>query len=104
MKLTAEFLRQHNYHVVVSVSMEAEDLLRSGDYQFDGVMLLAEPRDAQPAVLARFIRQQKGPWKLIVKLVGCNPDEVDPRLYAKADLVVSADTAEDAIEIGRAHV
>ena len=94
---TAEFLRQHNYHVVLSASAEAEDLLRSGDYQFDGVMLLAEPRDAQPVALARFIRQQKCPWKVIVKLVGCNPDEIDPQLYAKADLVISADTAEDAI-------
>jgi hypothetical protein len=34
---------------------------------------------------------------MIVKSVGCNPDELDPQLYAKADLVISVDMPEDAI-------
>jgi len=93
---STEFLRQHRYHVVPS-GADAEDLLRSGDYQFDGVMLLAEPRDAQPSRLARFVRQQKLPVKVIVKTAGCNPDELDPQLFARSDLVISADMPEDAI-------
>jgi PAS domain S-box-containing protein len=93
---TAEFLRTHGYQVVVG-GQEAEDLLRSGDYPLDGVLLLAEPRDPQPAQLARFVRQQKLPLKVIVKTAGGNPDELDPQLVAKSDLVISADTPEDAI-------
>jgi len=93
---TAEFLRQQNYHVVTS-STDAEDLLRSGDYQFDGVLLLAEPRDARPVSIARFVRQQKLPLKVIVKTAGGNPDELDPQLAAKSDLILSADTPEDII-------
>jgi hypothetical protein len=60
-------------------------------------MLLAEPRDAQPSRLARFVRQQKLPVKVIVKTAGCNPDELDPQLFARTDLVISADMPEDAI-------
>jgi hypothetical protein len=93
---STEFLRQHHYHVVAG-GTDAEDLLRSSDYQFDGVMLLAEPRDAQPGRLARFVRQQKLPVKVIVNTAGCNPDELDPQLFARTDLVISADMAEDAI-------
>ena len=93
---STEFLRQNHYHVVAG-GTDAEDLLRSGDYQFDGVMLLTEPRDAQPGRLARFVRQQKLPVKVIVKTAGCNPDELDPQLFARTDLVISADMAEDAI-------
>ena len=93
---TAEFLRQHNYHIV-QCGADAEDLLRSSDYAFDGVMLLTEPQDRQAALLARLVRQQKLPVKVILKTVGCNPDELDPQLFGKADLVISADLAEDAI-------
>jgi DNA-binding NarL/FixJ family response regulator len=93
---STEFLRQHHYHVVAG-GADAEDLLRSSDYQFDGVMLLVEPRDAQPCRLARFVRQQKLPVKVIVKTAGCNPDELDPQLFARTDLVISADMPEDAI-------
>jgi signal transduction histidine kinase len=93
---STEFLRQHDYHVVAG-GADAEDLLRSSDYQFDGLMLLAEPQDAQPERLARFVRQQKLPVKVIVKTAGCNPDEMDPQLFARTDLVISADMPEDAI-------
>lgn len=93
---TAEFLRQHNYHVVKG-GLDAEDLLRSSDYLFDGVMLLTEPQDQQAAALARLVRQQKLPVKVILKTVGCNPDELDPQLFGKADLVISSDLTEDTI-------
>ena len=93
---TAEFLRQNNYQVVAG-GENAEDLLRSGDYQFDGVMLLTEPEDARPISLARFVRQQKLPLKVIVKTVGCNPDALAPQLHSRSDLVISAEMPEDAI-------
>lgn len=94
---TAELLRQYDYQVLVKAGGDPEDLLRGGDDQLDGVMVLAEPRAAQPIALARFVRHQKLPLKMIVRPVGCNPDELDPQLYAKADLVISVDMPEDAI-------
>jgi hypothetical protein len=72
-------------------------LLRSSDYQFDGLMLLAEPLDVQPGRLAHLVRQQKLPVKVIVNTAGCNPDELDPQLFTRTDLVISADMPEDAI-------
>lgn len=93
---TIEFLRQQNFHVVPGKS-NAEDLLRGSDYVFDGLMLLVEPQDRQVQSLVRFVRQQKLPLKVILKTVGCNPDELDPQLSAWADLIISADLAEDTI-------
>ena len=93
---TVEFLRQNNYHVVLG-GENPEDLLRSSDYQFDGMVLLAEPRDILPLSLTRFVRQQQLPIKVIVKTVGCNPDELNPQLFGKTDLLISSDTPEDAI-------
>jgi len=93
---TTEFLRQHNYHVVVC-RKDGEDLLRSSDYQFDGLLVLVEPRDSIFAQLVRFVHQQRLPLKVIGKTVGCNVDELDPLLLSKADLVISSETPEDAI-------
>jgi signal transduction histidine kinase len=93
---TAEFLRQHNCHVVAA-SAEAEDLLRSPDYNFDALLVLLEPRDTRFLPLLDFVRKQRLPLKLIVQTVGCNPDEVDPQLLAKADLVIPADLSQETI-------
>ena len=93
---TASFLRQHQYHVVVA-GPDAEELLQSIDYQFDGVLLLVEPRTTQASTFLRVLRQQRPALKLIVKTVGCDPDEVEPAVLAAADLVISADVPEDRI-------
>ena len=93
---TTEFLRQHNYHVVVC-SRGAEDLLRSSDYQFDGLLILIERSDSTFAQLVQFVRQQRLPLKVIGKSVGCNVDELDPSIVSKTDLVISSEIPEDAI-------
>jgi signal transduction histidine kinase len=93
---TTEFLRQRNYHVV-ACSKDAEDILRSSDYQFDGLLVLLEPRDPIFSQLVQFVRQQRIPLKVIGKSVGCNIDELDPGLLSQADLVISSETPEDTI-------
>lgn len=93
---TTTFLRQHNYHVVVS-DKDAEELLRSSDYQFDGLLILFERQDSTFAQLIQFVRQQRLPLKVIGKSVGCNIDELDPSLLSKMDLVISSETPEDVI-------
>ncbi len=93
---TTEFLRQHNYHVV-PCREEVEDLLRSSDYQFDGLLVLVEPEDSLFARIVRFVRQQRLPLKVIAQTVGCNFDELDASLFSKVDLVISSETPEDSI-------
>lgn len=93
---TAEFLRQHNFHVAIG-GLEAEELLRSSDYRFDGLLILAEPNESKSLRLAAFVRQQRLPMKVIVKTIGCNQDELDHQFLIKADLVISADTPQDTI-------
>ena len=93
---TAEFLRQHNFHVTTG-GLDAEEALRTSDYRFDGVMILAEPHEQDCLRLVSIIRRQKLPLKVIIKTVGCNQDELETQFLLKADLIISADTPQDAI-------
>ncbi len=93
---TAEFLRSNNY-LVVPAAEDAEDWLRSGDYSFDGILLLAEPGDDLALRITRFIRQHQLPLKIILKTTGGNPDEIDPQLSGKCDLHITPDLAEDTL-------
>jgi signal transduction histidine kinase len=96
MERTAEFLRQHNFHVATG-GLEAEELLRSSEYRFDGLMILAEPHERACLRLTTLVRQQKLPMKVIIKTIGCNQDELDTQFLLKADLIISADTPQDTI-------
>jgi hypothetical protein len=58
---------------------------------------LVEPEDTRALPLLRWIRQQKLPLKVILQTVGRNPDEFDPQLLGKSDLVISPETAEGTI-------
>lgn len=93
---TAEFLRTNAYHVVDS-DRDAEDLLQSGDYQFDGVFILAEPKSPLPGQIARFVHSQKLPVKIILKTAGTDPDELDADLIARCDLLMTPDLSEDLL-------
>jgi nitrogen-specific signal transduction histidine kinase len=93
---TAAFLRQQGYQVVAARS-DAQDLLRSADYPLDGVLLLAEPGDPQPAAIARFVRQHKLPVAIIVKTVRCHADDLDPALLDQAHLIISPEMAQETI-------
>jgi signal transduction histidine kinase len=93
---TAEFLRQHNFHVTIG-GQDAEEALRAADCPFDGLMILAEPQERDCLRLAALIRRQKLPIKVIIKTVGCNQDELETQFLLKADLIISADTPQDAI-------
>ena len=93
---TAAFLRQNSYRVVIAAG-DAEELLNSSDDTFDGVLLLVEPRDPAPLTLVRLLRTQKLPVKIVLKAVGCHPDELAAELSAGADLVIAADLSGDTL-------
>jgi signal transduction histidine kinase len=92
---TAEFLRSHNYHIVMATTSESlPELLQSSDYQFAGVMLLAEPNDHTIPSTIMEVRQQKQELKVILKLAGCSQDEMDTQALARVDLVLNSDLPE----------
>lgn len=93
---TAEFLRQHNYHVIVGAT-DAEEHLRSGDGAFDALLVLIEPQDASFLPLLQLVRKQRLPLKIILQTVGCNQDEVDTQILGRADLVIPADLPQENI-------
>ena len=94
---TAEFLRQHHYQIVAG-GTDVADLIGSGDYDFDGVLLQTTGLDDQgSAEFLQYVRGQSLRLKLILDTVGRHPDEVPTTLAAKADLVISADTPAETI-------
>lgn len=91
----AEFLRSHNYHVATAHAIETvSELISTGDYQFAGMLLLAGADDPSfNSALGEVFRHGKG-IKKILKLVGCNPDDLDSSLIAEADLLINSDLSE----------
>jgi hypothetical protein len=95
---TAEWLRSRNYYVVLATTPESvPELLQSGDYQFAGVLVLAEPRDAMAGAFLREVRQQGRGLKTALKLVGCSLDQLGRELQDGADLLLNSDLPETDI-------
>jgi signal transduction histidine kinase len=94
----AEFLRENGFSVVLgSPPEEPKDLLQARDYIFAGVLLLASGGDPCYTALARTVRRQQLPMKVIVHVTGCNQDELDSELLSGADLVLSSDLSRAQI-------
>jgi hypothetical protein len=92
---TAELLRSHNYHIVVAAGADnLGELLQSSDYQFSGVLLLAEPNDPTLNSLPGELRQQNKDLKVVLKLAGCNQDDLDGQLLKGIDLLLNPDLSE----------
>jgi signal transduction histidine kinase len=92
---TAELLRSHNFHIVAAEASEGlRDFLQSSDYQFAGVLILAEPDDSGLRSLLDQVRQQGKNIKIALKLAGCNLDDLDTQLLTKTDLVLASDMSE----------
>jgi signal transduction histidine kinase len=92
---TAEWLRSHNYHVVVAAGADnLGELLQSSDYQFAGLLLLAEPNNPALNSLPGEVRQQNKDLKLVLKPAGCSQDDLDGQLLKGVDLVLSPDLSE----------
>ncbi len=90
---TAELLRLHNYYVVVATtSNSAREVMASKDYQFAGVLLLAEPND--PSLNAMMDEVRKKDLKVMLKLAGCSQDALERELLSGVDLVLNPDLAQ----------
>ena len=92
---TAELLRSHNYHVVLASAGESlGELLQSGDYQFSGIILLAEPNDPGLGTLLTEVRRQSKTMKIALKLEGCNRHDLDSHVATGVDLLLESDLSE----------
>ncbi len=92
---SAEFLRSHNYHVVLATTPESlPGLLQSGDYQFAAVMLLAEPPQSALGPFLREIRQPGAELRVVLKLAGCNPDDLGGAVTEGTDLLLNSDLSD----------
>jgi len=92
---TAEFLRSHNYHVVVATAAQSlPELMQSSDYQFSGVMLLVEPNDSAVGAMLDAVRQQKQDIKIVLRLAGASQDEMNANILSRADLTLNSDLSE----------
>ena len=69
-------------------------LLQSSDYHFDGVFLLAQPDDPALNSLPAEVRQQNKGVKLVLKLAGCDQDDLDAQLLKSVDLLLNPDLSE----------
>jgi hypothetical protein len=92
---TAEFLRSHNYHIVMATASDRlPELLLSNDYQFAGVMLLAEPNAPSLNSLLAEVRQQTKGMKVVLKLAGCSQDDLDSQVVKGVDLLLNSDLSQ----------
>jgi signal transduction histidine kinase len=92
---TAELLRSHNYHIVVAASADnLTDLMQSSDYHFAGALLLAGPNDSALNSLPGELRQQKKDLKIVLKLAGCDQDNMDGQLLKGIDLLLNSDLSD----------
>ncbi len=89
---TAEFLRSHNYHIATVMTAETlPEMLRSGDYQFSGAMLLAEPNAPSLNSFLDGVRRNTKNMKVVLRLVGCSQDNLESQVTNGVDLVLNAD-------------
>jgi signal transduction histidine kinase len=92
---TAEWLRSHNYHIVVAAGSDnLGDLLHSSDYQFAGVLLLAGPNDPGLNSLPMELRQHNKDLKVVLKPAGGSQDDLDGQLLKDIDLLLNPDLSE----------
>jgi PAS domain S-box-containing protein len=92
---TAELLRSHDYQIVTAASSDGlGQFLHSSDYHFDGVVFLAQPDDPNLNSLPAEVRQQNKNVKLVLKLAGCDQDDLDASLLSGIDLLLGADLSE----------
>lgn len=92
---TAELLRSHDYQIVTAAYSDGlGQFLNSSDYRFDGVIFLVQPDDSNLSSLPGDVRQQNKNVKLVLKLAGCDQENLDTNMLGSIDLVLGADLSE----------
>lgn len=92
---TAEFLRVHGFYVMQTFQPDrALDILRSGEHQFRGLMILAGPADTPYLGLIARIREEDPKLPLILELVGSEAEQIPTDLLSRVNLLITSDASE----------
>ena len=78
-------------------SQRAIELLATEENNLHGVMVLADPADANLLNLVAVLHDGSTNRRVILQLIGSNADRVDNRILEKASLVLSSDAPEKVI-------
>jgi hypothetical protein len=93
-----EFLRTHNFYVVATHNpARAIELLVTDENSLNGVMVLAEPNDEEMLNLIKELHDRKLASRVVLQIIGGNPDHVDSRILERAQLVLASNDEESVI-------
>ncbi len=94
----AEFLRTHNFGVVVThTPARALELLAAEEGNLQGVVVLADPGDSAMLNLVAQLGDRRLAQRIVLQLIGGNPDQVDTSILQKANLVLAGNAEESEI-------
>jgi signal transduction histidine kinase len=94
----AEFLRLNGYQAVLAHSEDqAFEILGSNKYRFAGLMILLETNHAEFISLLKNPQLQEQSLKVILRIVGCNQDELDIEHLRRADLIIPPESSQENI-------
>ena len=95
---TTECFRTHGYHVVTAHTREeATRCLDSGEHNFVGVYVLANPREQHLDSLLTVLRPQLRRLKTFVQIIGCNQDELSTHWLEQFDVILTPELSEAQI-------
>lgn len=95
---TTEYLRQHGFYVIVSVSAEsAHEALGNPQCQLGAALVLCDGRQPWMLSLLTEMQQTQPTLKTAIQIIGCNIDELNPQALAAANLIISSDTSPNEI-------
>ena len=73
------------------------EMLRAAEANYDAVFLLATAKAELGGGLAKKLREQTPPVRLVLQVMACNEDELDTQFLSRADLILSLDTADTEV-------
>lgn len=95
---TVEFLRTRGCYVVQATDgPRALDLIMSSESQFHGVMIQAVPGDPSLISFSREVRRYQPAAKIVLQVVGGDPDDVPAGALENVDLAINSDIGADDI-------
>jgi hypothetical protein len=92
LSLLAGALRDKSHQVVIA-EHDALELLLSGDYQFEALVVQAAPDHLECLDLLLQVRKLRLPLKRVVRLLAGGSEAIPPAIVSKADLILPAGLA-----------
>ena len=92
----AEFLQRYRFRVMTANPSQAEELLFSSDFGFDGLLLKGTSKHKELAALLGLVRKFRLPLKTILQVTDSTSKE-NTASALTADLVISGEASDSVI-------